>query len=58
LKKDPVRHIFEFVKSEVAEAKDRPFELNFNKESLINHLESPIEDAGLANANINVAWDD
>ncbi|KAI9027935.1 hypothetical protein DFJ74DRAFT_661157 [Hyaloraphidium curvatum] len=58
LKTDPVRHIFEFVKSEVPDASDRVFELIFERKSLIDRLDSNIADAGLLNAALNVSWDE
>jgi thioredoxin-related protein len=56
LKTDPVRYIFEFVKSEIPEANERPFELVFNRTQLIDLLDQTIADAGLANAAVNCTF--
>ncbi|KAI7857442.1 hypothetical protein BDC45DRAFT_501187 [Circinella umbellata] len=56
LKTDPVRHLFEFVKSEVPETQSQPFELVFNRKQLIESLDQPIEEAGLVNAAVNFVF--
>ena len=52
--KDPVQHIFEFVKSEVELAKGKTFKVAFNRLQLINKLNTSIGDAGLKNASLIV----
>ncbi|ORY93425.1 hypothetical protein BCR43DRAFT_377107 [Syncephalastrum racemosum] len=56
LKTDPVRYLFEFVKAEVPETQDRPFELVFNRKQLIECLDQSIQDAGLVNAAVNFVF--
>ncbi|KAI9311591.1 hypothetical protein BX666DRAFT_1996662 [Dichotomocladium elegans] len=58
MKTDPVRYLFEYVKAEVAnaDAEDRPFELVFNRQQLIQILDQSIQDAGLANAAVNCVF--
>ncbi|KAI8643123.1 hypothetical protein BD408DRAFT_385980 [Parasitella parasitica] len=53
LKTDPVRSIFEFVKSDVSDAANQQFELVFNRTQLIDVLDQTIEEAGLINAAVN-----
>ncbi|KAI9491662.1 hypothetical protein BDB00DRAFT_475021 [Zychaea mexicana] len=56
LKTDPVRYLFEFVKAEVPETQERPFELVFNRKQLIESLDQPIQEAGLVNAAVNFVF--
>ncbi|KAI9250240.1 hypothetical protein BDA99DRAFT_523251 [Phascolomyces articulosus] len=56
LKTDPVRYLFEFVKAEVPETQNQPFELVFNRKQLIESLDEPIEQAGLVNAAVNFVF--
>lgn len=58
LLQDPVRSIFEFVKAEVPEAKDRVFKLVFNRANLIDKLDISLSDAGLKNASLVVEFED
>ncbi|KAJ8662049.1 hypothetical protein O0I10_002381 [Lichtheimia ornata] len=58
LKTDPVRYLFEFVKAELPESQDRPFELVFNRQQLIELLDQEIQEAGLANAAVNLSFHD
>lgn len=58
LKTDPVRHLFEFVKAEIPESQDRQFELVFNRQQLIELLDQEIQEAGLANAAVNLSFHD
>ncbi|CEP14380.1 hypothetical protein [Parasitella parasitica] len=53
LKTDPVRSIFEFIKSDVSDVGNREFELVFNRTQLIDVLDQTIEEAGLTNAAVN-----
>ncbi|KAI8097877.1 thioredoxin-like protein [Gilbertella persicaria] len=56
LKSDPVRYLFEFIKAEVPEAANQPFELVFNRTQLIDVLDQTIEEAGLSNAAVNCVF--
>ncbi|KAI8100170.1 uncharacterized protein BX664DRAFT_323063 [Halteromyces radiatus] len=56
LKTDPVRYLFEFIKSQVPETQDRAFELVFNRQQLIDILDQEIQQAGLQNAAVNVQF--
>ncbi|KAI8334286.1 thioredoxin-like protein [Chlamydoabsidia padenii] len=56
LKTDPVRHLFEFIKSQVPETQDQAFELVFNRQQLIDVLDQEIQQAGLQNAAVNVQF--
>ncbi|KAG0174540.1 hypothetical protein DFQ30_003958 [Apophysomyces sp. BC1015] len=56
MKSDPVRYLFEFVKSEVPETQNQPFELVFNRKQLIDFLDQPIQEAGLENAAVNFVF--
>ncbi|OZJ06108.1 hypothetical protein BZG36_00982 [Bifiguratus adelaidae] len=53
-KEDPVRYLFEFVKSEVSQAADSDFEIMFNRQRLKDVMEQTIHDAGIENAAVNV----
>lgn len=53
---DPVRYIFEYVKSELSETKDKPFDLYFNRKRLTDVLGDTIESAQLKNASIQFEW--
>ncbi|CAO3647741.1 unnamed protein product [Cunninghamella blakesleeana] len=56
LKTDPVRYLFEFIKSQVPETQNQPFELVFNRQKLIEVLDQEIQEAGLQNAAVNVQF--
>ncbi|CAO3642123.1 unnamed protein product [Cunninghamella echinulata] len=56
LKTDPVRYLFEFIKSQVPETQNKPFELVFNRQKLIEILDQEIQEAGLQNAAVNVQF--
>ncbi|ORZ14100.1 hypothetical protein BCR42DRAFT_418046 [Absidia repens] len=56
LKSDPVRYLFEFIKSHVPETQDQAFELVFNRQQLIDILDQGIQEAGLQNAAVNVQF--
>ncbi|KAI7861355.1 hypothetical protein BDF14DRAFT_1870558 [Spinellus fusiger] len=56
LKTDPVRHLFEFVKTQVPETQQQPFELVFNRQQLIDVLDQPIHEAGLENAAVHFVF--
>ncbi|RUS21846.1 hypothetical protein BC937DRAFT_91306 [Endogone sp. FLAS-F59071] len=55
-KSDPVRYLFEFVKAEVPNAQDQPFELVFNRQQLIDLIDQSITEAGLENAAVNFVF--
>ncbi|CAO3589892.1 unnamed protein product [Absidia cylindrospora] len=56
LKSDPVRYLFEFIKSHIPETQDQAFELVFNRQQLIEILDQEIQEAGLQNAAVNVQF--
>ncbi|RHZ55463.1 hypothetical protein Glove_415g38 [Diversispora epigaea] len=55
-KSDPVRHLFEFIKSSVPEAEKQPFELVYYSDNLIEKVNMSIEEAGLSNAVVNMVF--
>ncbi|CAG8580509.1 1811_t:CDS:10 [Diversispora eburnea] len=55
-KSDPVRHLFEFIKSSVPKAEKQPFELVCYSDNLIEKVNMSIEDAGLANVVVNIIF--
>ncbi|KAJ3043123.1 hypothetical protein HDV00_005738 [Rhizophlyctis rosea] len=58
-KTDPIRHLFEFVKSEVPQAKERPFDLIDIRNPLLVKIDESITDAGLgAAASLSVVFSD
>ncbi|KAF0446798.1 ubx domain protein [Gigaspora margarita] len=53
---DPVRYLFEFVKVSVPEAQEKPFELVYHRNNLINQVEQTVNEAELSNAVVNVVF--
>ncbi|CAG8746340.1 22483_t:CDS:10 [Dentiscutata erythropus] len=53
---DPVRYLFEFVKVSVPEAQEKPFELVYHRNNLINQVEQTVDEAELSNAAVNVVF--